>query len=44
LTGRFLKVGVMEEGKGKEADRGRSQVGITSSILANVYLHYILDL
>ncbi len=44
LIGRFLKAGVMEEGKYKEVDRGTSQGGIISPILANIYLHYVLDL
>lgn len=44
LIVRFLKAGVMEEGKYMEVDRGTSQGGIISPILANIYLHYILDL
>ncbi|MEW6687272.1 MAG: group II intron reverse transcriptase/maturase [Candidatus Edwardsbacteria bacterium] len=44
LISRFLKAGVMEEGKFKETDRGTPQGGIISPILANIYLHYILDL
>ena len=44
LIGRFLKAGVMEEGKYTEVDRGTPQGGIISPILANIYLHYILDL
>jgi group II intron reverse transcriptase/maturase len=44
LIVRFLKAGVMEEGKYKEVDRGTSQGGIISPILANIYLHYVLDL
>lgn len=41
---RFLKAGVMEEGKWQETDRGTPQGGIISPILANIYLHYVLDL
>jgi group II intron reverse transcriptase/maturase len=44
LIVRFLKAGAMEEGKYKEVDRGTSQGGIISPILANIYLHYVLDL
>jgi RNA-directed DNA polymerase len=44
LIGRFLKAGVMEEGKHLEVDRGTPQGGIISPILANIYLHYVLDL
>jgi len=43
LIVRFLKAGVMEEGKHIEADKGTPQGGIISPILANIYLHYILD-
>src|SRR4030066_164501 len=44
LIVRFLKAGVMEEGKYRETDKGTPQGGIISPILANIYLHYILDL
>ncbi len=44
LVVRFLKAGVMEEGKYIEVDRGTPQGGVISPILANIYLHYILDL
>jgi RNA-directed DNA polymerase len=44
LVARFLKSGVMEEGKYLEVDRGTPQGGIISPVLANIYLHYILDL
>jgi group II intron reverse transcriptase/maturase len=44
LIVRFLKAGVMEEGKYLEVDRGTPQGGNISPILANIYLHYILDL
>ena len=44
LIGRFLKAGIMEEGKFFETDKGTPQGGILSPLLANIYLHYILDL
>lgn len=44
LIVRFLKAGVMEEGKYVEVDRGTSRRGVISPILANIYLHYVLDL
>jgi RNA-directed DNA polymerase len=44
IIARFLKSGVMEEGKYLESDRGTPQGGILSPILANIYLHFALDL
>jgi group II intron reverse transcriptase/maturase len=44
LIARFLKNGYLEEGKVHESDKGTPQGGIVSPILANVYLHYALDL
>jgi RNA-directed DNA polymerase len=43
LIQRFLKGGVMEEGKYSETEKGTPQGGILSPILANIYLHYALD-
>jgi len=44
LIGRFLRTGVIEEGKYYEVDKGTPQGGILSPLLANIYLHYCLDL
>lgn len=40
---RFLKSGIMEDGTKRESDKGTPQGGQLSPILANVYLHYVLD-
>jgi len=41
---RFLVAGIMEKDEYKETDVGTPQGGIISPILANIYLHYALDL
>jgi len=41
---RFLIGGVMEEGKRLETDKGAAQGGLISPMMANVYLHYVLDI
>jgi len=41
---RFLKAGVMEEGVVSEVHEGTPQGGLVSPALANIYLHYVLDL
>jgi len=41
---RFLIAGIMEGTELKDSDRGTPQGGLVSPVLANVYLHYVLDL
>jgi group II intron reverse transcriptase/maturase len=41
---RFLKAGVMEAGQFTETDSGVPQGGLCSPVMANVYLHYVLDM
>jgi group II intron reverse transcriptase/maturase len=41
---RFLKAGIMEAGQFKETDSGVPQGGLCSPVMANVYLHYVLDM
>jgi len=43
LVGKWLKAGVMEEGKVRHPQTGTPQGGVISPILANVYLHEVLD-
>ena len=44
LLMKWAKAGVMEEGKRHETDAGTPQGGIISPLMANLYLHYVLDL
>jgi group II intron reverse transcriptase/maturase len=44
LVRNWLKAGVIEEGKRLNTDVGCPQGGVISPLLANVYLHYVLDL
>jgi len=44
LIYRFFKAGVMKENILRESVKGTPQGGIISPVLANIYLHYVLDL
>jgi RNA-directed DNA polymerase len=44
LIQKWLKAGVMEEGKWLEPRTGSPQGSVISPLLANIYLHYVFDL
>jgi RNA-directed DNA polymerase len=44
LIQKWLKVGVLEGGVVTARDRGTGQGAVISPLLANIYLHYVLDL
>jgi RNA-directed DNA polymerase len=44
MVRRFLKAGVMEDGVVEASKEGTPQGGLVSPVLANIYLHYVLDL
>lgn len=44
LIRRWMKAGVIEEGKWESSEVGTPQGGSISVLLSNVYLHYVLDL
>jgi group II intron reverse transcriptase/maturase len=44
LVRRILKAGVIDNGEYQANDRGTMQGGNLSPLLANIYLHYVLDL
>jgi RNA-directed DNA polymerase len=44
LIQKWLKVGVLEDGIVTGSDRGTAQGAVISPLLANIYLHYVLDL
>jgi len=43
LIGKWLNAGVMEAGAVTHPEAGSPQGGVVSPVLANVYLHYVLD-
>ena len=43
LVEKFLKAGIMEKGKYLDSERGTPQENGVSPVLANIYLHYVLD-
>ena len=43
LIGKWLNAGVMEDGNVSYSDEGTPQGGVISPLLANIYLHYVLD-
>src|SRR5450432_1551434 len=43
LIGKWLKAGVLEEGVVRHPETGTPQGGVISPLLANVYLHEVLD-
>lgn len=44
LIQKWLKAGVLEDGKRVSSELGTVQGGSISPVLANIYLHYVLDL
>jgi RNA-directed DNA polymerase len=44
LIRKWLRAGVMEDGVVSVSDRGTAQGAVISPLLANIYLHYALDL
>lgn len=43
LTRKWLNAGVIEEGEWSETEKGTPQGAVISPLLANIYLHYVLD-
>lgn len=44
LVGKWLRSGIMENGVVSKSEEGTPQGGPISPLLANIYLHYVLDL
>ena len=40
----WLKAGILEDGQWQEVEKGTPQGGSLSPLLANIYLHYVVDL
>ena len=43
LIDKWLKAGIMEDGRLSNPTQGTPQGGVISPLLANIYLHYVLD-
>ena len=43
LIGKWLNAGVVEKGQRTRSDQGTPQGGVISPLLANIFLHYVLD-
>ena len=43
MIDKWLKAGIMDRGQVTRYDRGTPQGGVVSPLLANVYLHFVLD-
>jgi group II intron reverse transcriptase/maturase len=43
LIGKWLKAGVLEDGELTHPEEGTPQGGVVSPLLANIYLHHVLD-
>jgi group II intron reverse transcriptase/maturase len=43
MIDKWLKAGVLEEGQLRRLDMGTPQGGVISPLLANIFLHYVLD-
>ncbi|MBV9287496.1 MAG: group II intron reverse transcriptase/maturase [Hyphomicrobiales bacterium] len=44
LIRKWLKAGILEDGVLTQSDKGTGQGAVISPLLANIYLHYVLDL
>jgi len=44
IVRKFLEAGIMENGKYLDSERGTPQGNGASPVLANIYLHYVLDI
>jgi RNA-directed DNA polymerase len=44
LVRKFLKAGIIENGDIHKSVQGTPQGGVTSPVLSNIYLHYVLDI
>jgi RNA-directed DNA polymerase len=43
MIDKWLKAGVLEDGATSRTTEGTPQGGVISPLLANIYLHYVLD-